>query len=675
MHTHVASVCSAGALAPENVAFRAKLGVVASVLLLALARFGSVAIADPAPQASPSPSPIASPVGKIPLNENPLGVITIHAGSREGYTINVAELRRLGAATVGDALRFIPGAVVQQYGPPGSLQTAALRGANASQTLVLLDGRPVNEGDTGVADFTSMPLDDLASISVTEGGLSTLYGSGAVGGVIDLVRKKGIQGHAFSASARIGYQGAGSTSISALEGTKNPGFGAWLDASMQNARNVFDYPAFRGLSGGTRVNNDARLGDSDLTLTGAHARASASLSLENNTSDLGTPGSIEFGTSAISTLARQQRVVNRSSARIGYAESGSSFTELVAYVDGRRVHFFDPTPSFPFDTLTLATARGYSLRHAMLFGRHRVELAYEGRADRALFEGTFNSPPSVVVSAASTDYYARDEYQAGDRLGIGAGVRTERNQGTKATTLPSLDVEWNFSNLHDAGLRANYSRAFRAPNLDERFFPSFGNPRLDPEYAATFDVGFFASSGTRVRNTASITFFGIDTNNLIVNQAIDTLGDFLPFNVGRSRVRGLSAQNTREFNGGWAVQASYADYFKAADLGLAPDLNGVVNYGNRLLRQPTATSSLEAWRRTGNDEYGFDVRFEGQRYGDEENKHSLPPYAALGAYVTKAAGKHLLVTVRGDNLTNQQVMDVYGYPVLPATFSVRLSTK
>ncbi|HXM17809.1 MAG TPA: TonB-dependent receptor [Candidatus Tumulicola sp.] len=667
MHTHVGlcsdpSASSAGALAPENVAFRAKLGFLAA--LIAAMCGPAIALAEP----QPTPTPTSTP--------NSLGTITVHAGAREGYTIPVAELRRLGAVTVGDALRFVPGAAIQQYGPPGSLQTVALRGATASQTLVLMDGRPLNEAETGVADLTSLPLDDLEYISVSEGGLSSLYGSAAVGGIINLVRKSALQGHAVAGSVQVGYQGAFSQTVSALAGTSTPGLGVFFDASTRRASNVFDYPAFGSIAGGTRTNNDLSATDTNLTLRGLHGPFRVSLSLENNASDLGVPGSTEFGTDFISKLARQQRIVNRAAATLEYSENGSNTTGLDAYVDGRRVHFFDPSPSFPFDTLTLVTSRGFSLSHSARLGsRHLVKVAYEGRGNRALFEGTFNSPPSVVVGDASTDYYLRDEYRASDALRIGAGIRTERNQGTKATSLPSVDVEWAFPGSGDSGIRASYARAFRAPNLDERFFPGFGNPKLEPEYAATFDVGFFANSGSVVRNAASVTFFGLDTNNLIDNEAIDKLGDFLPFNVGRSRVRGVSAQETRQFLGGWVAQATYTNYFKAADLSLTPDLNGVVNYGNRLERRPLATSSLEAWRMTGDDEYGFDLRFVGQRFGDEENLHSLPAYAALGAHVSKALGRHLLLTVRGDNLTNQQVMEVYGFPTMRGTYAIRLSTR
>jgi outer membrane receptor protein involved in Fe transport len=176
--------------------------------------------------------------------------------------------------------------------------------------------------------------------------------------------------------------------------------------------------------------------------------------------------------------------------------------------------------------------------------------------------------------------------------------------------------------------------------------------------------------------------FGSDTNNLIVNQAIDMLGDFLPFNVGRARVRGFSAQISNSYGQRLGAQASYTGYPVAKDLSTAPDINGVVTTGNRLLYRPTATATLEIWRMAGHNpheeaigEDGIDLLFVGRQYADEENLHLLPPYATVGLHVSRNLSPHLNLLLRVDNLTDQRVPQVYGYPLLGTTFSVRLTAQ
>jgi vitamin B12 transporter len=643
-----------------------------------------------ADSATPSPSPIPppatarpspTPTSKITHYENYLGKIIVRDGPREGYVIPVVALQRLGARTIGDVLRYVPGVVVRQAGTAGSIQTVALRGDSAAQTLILLDGRPVNEGDTGVTDFTSMPLDGVQSISVIEGGFSSRYGSGAIGGVIEIVTKGTSWTPKDTAYAQVGYQGEFGSGIGL--GLSNTHGGVVVDAFTRSANNTFDYPSFEAIPGGTRTNND--LHASGVTLCacfnfGGHYVAE--LHVDDNTSDVGAPGSTEFGSAFVSEFARQQRDVDRNSLNVSYAAGGSK-TTAIFYVDGRRLHFYDTTPSFPYDTLTTATQRGFSVMETLAAGYHDTLMAkFEQNGTTALFQGSIYSPAQLVARDSTTDVYIGDDYRGGDGGPlIEAAVQTAHTQGVASTTLPSLAVSQQVggsSTWYGTSVRASYARSFRAPNLDERYFPGFGNPALQPEYASTFDIG--AVTNDRAVD-GSATVFGSDTNDLIVNQAIDMMGDFLPFNVGKARVRGFSLQVSNAYNRRVGAQLSYTGYPEAEDLSTAPDINGLVTSGNRLQYRPTATAGLVVWRRAGYDpqpnkaigEDGFDILLVGRQFADEENKHLLPPYATVGLHISRNLDPHLTVLLRIDNLTGERVPQVYGYPVLGTTFSVRLT--
>jgi len=633
-----------------------------------------------APMPTPAPTPTPAPAAltsSTPRPPNVLGRIITESAPRETYRVPAAEFERLGATTVADALRFVPGAAVQQSGTLGALQTVQLRGASSSQTLVYLDGRPINEGDTGVVDFSSVPVNGIGGVSVIEGGLSALYGSGAVGGVIQIESLTPAAHLEPVIYARLGYQGAFEEGVGFSIPTGAAG-GVRVDGMTQSAVNTFDYPPVNGIAGGTRTNNDVQASDLRLCICyDVTAHFSARLHFEDHNSDLGTPGSTEFGPSFISQLARQQRNIGRSDMRLRYNESSNSFTQLLLYADGRRVHFYDPTPPFPFDSLTLENARGYELGQALAIGQNNVaRVGYQGRADRAQFEGTFNTPPSLYAAASATDFYLNDTFKTNpESFEADAGVWWDHTQGSASTAVPSIALRQRVG--ADSWIRASYARGFRAPNLDERYFPGFGNPNLQSEYAATFDAGVVAQ-GRWLRSSA--TLFGSDTNNLIANQAIPGTFTFLPFNIGRAKVRGFDARIANVGSGRLGAQASYTDYPVARDLSTAPDLNGVVNYGNRLLYRPTATSGFELWRKAGyqshgkfGGEDGLELLFVGRRYGDEENKHPLAAYATLGVHSSRDLNDRLTLTLRADNITGQQVEQFYGFPVQGTTFSVELS--
>jgi vitamin B12 transporter len=82
-----------------------------------------------------------------------------------------------------------------------------LRGTKSEQTLVLVDGRPINDPDTGAVDFSSIPVNGISRIEVVAGGASTLYGSSAIGGVINIITARPVASSS-SAFVQLGYSGA-----------------------------------------------------------------------------------------------------------------------------------------------------------------------------------------------------------------------------------------------------------------------------------------------------------------------------------------------------------------------------------------------------------------------------------------------------------------------------------
>src|ERR1700736_1572573 len=109
----------------------------ASLVLLFASPAFAAEPAAPAPTATPSPGQLGPVVTTAQRHPTP-----VDATSRQTYIITSADLERVGALNAADALRFVPGSVVFQYGPYGSLATASLRGASSLQTLVLIDGQP-----------------------------------------------------------------------------------------------------------------------------------------------------------------------------------------------------------------------------------------------------------------------------------------------------------------------------------------------------------------------------------------------------------------------------------------------------------------------------------------------------------------------------------------------------
>jgi vitamin B12 transporter len=633
--------------------------IIIALLCTTFVGAGALAVsAAPAPGATPaaSPSPTASPVIKrldtqIVTAQRHVG--TIGSTSRETWVLSAEELERLGAATVADALRFVPGVTVKDTGLIGSLQTVALRGTKSEQTLVLVDGRPINDPESGAVDFSSIPVNGISRIEVVAGGASTLYGSSAVGGVINIITARPTASDS-SAFVQLGYDGAVDEGVSASV-TDPSSLGIRIDARATHARDAFAYPPFETLPAGTRTDGDAKLADLALAVTRDFGAARVRLRLSDDAQDIGVPGDISF---AVTPLGRQQRIFDRSDLALDVPSGRNAWT-LQFFADGQRLHVGVPVPSNPsfgFDALDNSTSRGFSIRDSISASAAQlVTVGYDSHGDNALFGGLTTLPP-VVASDSTTAWYVADDLHApASPFGSSIGLRSERPQGTARTSVPSLGMS---ERLGGVMLRANYARAFRTPDLNDRYFPFAGNPALRPEYAATFDAGATADFGA---GSATLTWFGVDTNNLIVfNPAT-----FLPVNIAKASVRGVEAQT--DFTAGAAdhINVAYTAYPRAADLSAPP--------GTRLLYRPTATGSAELWRGSERGREGVSLAFTGQRFANETNSIALPAYATFGAFVERPFGRGVGITVRLDNLTGERVQDTYGYPVLGTTLSVRLT--
>lgn len=640
--------------------------VAAVACILALIAVSQGANAASAPAPSPSPSPSATPAAKlldtliVTAERRPT---TVRSTSREAYVISAGELQMLGAPTLGEALAFVPGVEVKRNGAFGGVESVLMRAASSEQTLVLVDGRPAGDADLGDFDFSSIAADAAQRVEIVEGGASTLYGSSAIGGVVNIITQAPGERSVASAYQQSGYEGASATGVRFGLGDVRT-LAADVAFRSAHARDQFDYPAFLTIPAGTRTDDDAKQQDTTIGIARQFGAVRATVHANDDATDFGAPGDLEFCQAppnnffCPSGLARQQRNWSRSDAQLDW-RSGAHAWYVQAYADGRRLHYFDPAQSFPFDTLTTLATRGASVRDVWMAGVSNVIVAgFDTRGDRATFGASYYVAPTIAGDA-STAWYVEDEMRPpSSPLSTTIGLRQERPQGTKPVTVPSVGISERLGS--EGSFRVNYARAFRTPTLDERYFPNFGTPTLQPEYGATFDAGIVREIGAGL---ASVTYFGADTNNLIVDVPIDSFGNVAPENVARARVRGFDASLRTPLEQGYSATVAYTIYPVARDLTM----------GTRLLYRPAANGGIMLERTSGRDAFGLDVRYVGRRYADEANTTLLPQYAAVGAFVSRSLGAGTSVSLRADNITGERVQETYGYPVLGPTVSLTVS--
>ncbi len=148
--------------------------------------FPSIVAAIAAAVTSPSPTPTVGPqIAHVVTSDRSAEGATRTA--RTTYVVTAAQIARDGDRTVADALESVPGVNVVRYGAFGAATSIGIRGSSTQQVLVLVDGLPIAGGEIDDVNLEQYAVSGIDRIEVVEGGGSTLYGSGSIGGMINII--------------------------------------------------------------------------------------------------------------------------------------------------------------------------------------------------------------------------------------------------------------------------------------------------------------------------------------------------------------------------------------------------------------------------------------------------------------------------------------------------------
>ena len=449
-----------------------------------------------------------------------------------GVSLNVVtedDFKTYHYTTVDEALRNVPGVEIRRSGSYGKTSSISIRGANSNQVQVLVDGVRVKSPTLGQVDLSDLSRDLIDRIEIIRGPQSTLYGADAIGGVINIITKKG-KGP-FQASVQ---QEAGNydTLRSRIQAS-----GAWkifdysLSASHFESNGQFQ-------NDGSNVNAlNGRLGVS-LPLD-----SSLSFIIRYNKSDIGVPVKGVFpGPQPIDPIinpnAKQQSETTvmlleaktrpvtwwESTARISRYENNAGFQDPA-----------DPGVAFDFPTFSQINverreAEWLNSIHLGPWSTSTVGLGY--RHEEGDNKGTFRTARHVP------SIFFEQQLRFFERLFLTGGFRNEDDSvfGSATTQRGSLAFVVKETGTR---IRGGAGTGFRAPTFNDLFFPDFGNPDLQPERSMSYDAGVDQKLWQgRIR--LGLTYFRNEFKNLITCCVpIPTAPFGGPVNVGSARSAGI----------------------------------------------------------------------------------------------------------------------------------------
>ena len=513
--------------------------VLFSVLLPSFSR-----AAEPPPAESLPPMVVTATRTEVPLNQltTSLTVITSE------------ELRERQAELVSEVLRDVAGVNVVQTGSMGTATSVFIRGSSSNQVLVMIDGVEINSTTTGAYDFANLTTDNIERIEVLRGAGGTLYGSQAIGGVINIITKRG-QGPLDVGVSLQGGNGWTNRQVASLRGgVGNLGYSLSVGhLASDGFRSVND--DYHNLSTSARLDYQVT---ENANLTGIFHFINTRVGLfnNNNFASVPDPNARQATTQYVGKLEWAQKIL----ANWDYRIFGAIYKEHDKFSDD-----VDPCVSFgsPCDSLTRDI-----FRPQITTGEFQTNYRFEdwGTSTFGVQYNRSSASTTGEIDEAinNVGYYLQQQFQFFDRsLIMIPGIRLDDNQQFGTAWTPSFSAAYLFKEI-GTKLKGGYASGFRAPTLNELFFPpafgcpAFGNPNLGPE--RSWEINFGAEQSflaERLRMGAN--YFHREVKDLIEASPIpgDPMGCVRAENVGRARFDGVELTLGIKIFEGLTLNANY----------------------------------------------------------------------------------------------------------------------
>ncbi len=610
---------------------------------------------------------------RTPLSSNQTG---------SSFTIiDSDQIAQSQAVHVSDLLRSVPGIAVSRSGGIGAQTSIRLRGAEADQTLVLIDGIEANDPGQGSGyDFAHLLTSDVERIEIIRGPQSSLWGSDAMAGVINIITKEAGNGRQVTGDLEGGSFTTGRAAAGFSERSGNHHIAINANFLRSDGTNVAEQGDEDDAYRNATLNLKAGLNPLDnleLSLVARHTKAEKEFDPAPFPAFVPADGDRESESSRAYALAKAkldlfsgtwQHII---SAAITDTNN-ENFADGIesSSTEGEKRKFSYQTNVF-FDTPTFADAS------------HTLTFAFENESEDFKQRGTpsFFGDPNQDQDFTNNSYIV--EYRLGlwEQLFLSASARHDANDLFDNATTYRGSAAYNIPNTGTT-LRGTYGTAVKNPSFTDRFgfTPDtfFGNPNIKPEESKGWEIGF----DQRLlddRVLVSMTLFRDrledEINGFFFDPTLGGFGGFTAVNIdGKSEREGVEFAVQAEITSNLNLSGSYTYVDSTQDDGAGNQI--------REIRRPEHTASLNANYRFMDDKANVNL---GIDYTGEQNDSDFSTFPAtaviLDDYVLVnmaseyALNRSFSLFGRIENLLDEDYRDVFGFdtPSIAAYAGVRVN--
>jgi vitamin B12 transporter len=547
------------------------------------------------------------------------------------------DIERLQVKTLPELLRGTTGLDMTQSGGLGTTTSVFMRGTNSDHVLVLVNGIKVGSATLGRTPFEFVPIDQVERVEIIRGPQSSLYGSEAMGGVIQIFTRKGSTSEKPSVSLDTG---GGSYDTYRASGNVN---GKWknnwysvgassIGTDGINARStqLFGQPDRDGYQNtamnaraGHRFENSAEIEASYIRAEGTN---------QYDASFTGDANHSTFFTQTVGLTGAMNVTDNwHSTLRLGQSRDDSDA--------------FLPDNSFSNRFNTTRWNASW-LNEVALTDAHKLILGSDYRLDEV---------------ESSTEFLKKSRYDAGvfgeyrgqffDNHFVNASVRWDNNE--QFGNYVSGNVGWRSNWNHGISTFANFGNAFKAPSFNDLYYPGFagsppyGNPNLQPEQSTSFEVGL---AGSHKNIQWELRGYHTNIDNLITPVLIDPATyAYQARNIGKSQIDGIEAEISTQLMG-WNGKLS---------MNLINPKNRETNF--MLPRRADKTLSFDLSRSFGQFDLGANVMAQGHRFDNPDNSIKVAGYVTVDLRAGYHINKNWMLSAKLNNLLDKNYQTVNTY--------------